>query len=194
MMERFTAGQRATLLQVARCALTNCLVRGLPPRSAAHGAAAGACVEGGSLLTDAACFVTLWQGQHGNLRGCRGEYTPQRPLLHAVAHMALAAALDDPRFPPLDAAELPQLRIEISVLSPLSPIQPGAVQIGRHGLLLAVGSKRALLLPEVAVEHHLGREALLEALCAKAGLPTGAWRDPDAGLWSFETEAWEEPA
>lgn len=199
-MERFTAPQRALLLATARTALTNCLVHGQSLRSAAQSAAAealpAAALPTGEaanpLLADAACFVTLWQGRHGVLRGCRGEFIAHQPLLNAVAQMALAAALDDPRFDPLTPAELPHVRIEISVLTPLTPIEPQEIELGRHGLMIAQGDRRGLLLPEVPIEHHLSRDAYLAALCAKAGLPAGAWRDPSTSLWSFETEAWEE--
>ena len=196
-MGRFTAQQRGVLLGVARAALTNCLVFEQPVGEAVQQAVAAAYAPrepDPALLADGACFVTLWQGEHGSLRGCRGEVAAHQPLIRSVAHMALAAALDDPRFRPLTAAEVPGLLIEISVLTPLEPIKPEAVEIGRHGLLLARGSHRGLLLPEVAVEHHMDAETFLDALCWKAGLPDGAWRDPAAALWAFETEAWEEPA
>lgn len=199
-MNRFTAPQRALLLTTARAALTNCLVHGQSPRSAAQSAAAEALAAvalpvgdaANPLLADAACFVTLWQGSHDVLRGCRGEFNAHQPLLAAVTQMALAAALDDPRFEPLTPTELPQVRIEISILTPLTPIEPQEIELGRHGLLIAQGNRRGLLLPEVPIEHHLSRDAYLAALCAKAGLPVGAWRDPSTSLWSFETEAWEE--
>jgi AmmeMemoRadiSam system protein A len=197
-MGRFSAAQRATLLTIARAALTNCLLCDLPPRAAAEQAvvvalAAGAGQPDDELMADAACFVTLWQSEHGRLRGCRGEFSAHQPLPAAVAQMALAAALDDPRFAPVAPAELPQLRIEISVLSPLQPIQPQAIQLGKHGLLLVQGDRRGLLLPAVPIEHHMEREQFLDALCHKAGLPADAWRDPATALWAFETEAWKEP-
>jgi len=201
-MQRFSEQQRALLLSVARTALINCLLREQRPSEAAQAAVAAALaaqpqtdpeMDVEALLTPAACFVTLWQGEHGNLRGCRGEFTPQQPLIEAVAQMALATALDDPRFAPVTAAEVPQLRIEISVLSPLRPIRPEEIEIGRHGLLIARGRQRGLLLPEVPVEHHMDVETFLDALCWKAGLREGDWRDPETALWAFETEAWEEP-
>lgn len=199
-MERFTASQRTLLLATARTALTNCLVHGQSLRNAAQSAAAEALAAATlpvgdtahPLLADAACFVTLWQDSHGMLRGCRGEFNAHQSLLKAVTQMALAAALDDPRFEPLTAAELPQTIIEISVLTPLAPIEPQDIALGRHGLLIVQGNRRGLLLPEVPIEHHLSRTAYLDALCAKAGLPDDAWRNPSTRIWSFETEAWEE--
>jgi AmmeMemoRadiSam system protein A len=198
-MQRFPAAQRALLLAVARAALINHLVRGQPPDAAVRQAAdAGlsSALAGeqpaAELLAAGACFVTLWLDQHGDLRGCRGEFAAHQPLLTAVGQMTLAAALDDPRFAPVTGADLPRLRIEISVLTPLEQIQPQQIEIGRHGLLIVQGSRRGLLLPSVPVEHHMQRDEFLAALCAKAGLPADAWRDPATALWSFETEAWEE--
>jgi AmmeMemoRadiSam system protein A len=196
-MNRFAPAQRALLLSVARAALVNHLAQRLPPSEAAAQAvnsALAACAGhlDDELLVEAACFVTLWDGVHGQLRGCRGEFAAQQPLLDAVANMALAAALDDPRFPPLTLSEVPHLRIEINVLSPLTPILPEEVEVGKHGLLIVLGDQRGLLLPQVAVDHHMQRDTFLDALCWKAGLPENFWRHPEARLWSFETEAWEE--
>lgn len=194
-MGRFTLQQRGLLLGIARAALTNRLVFGQSVSEAvqqAMGAAYAAGQPAPALLDAVACFVTIWQGEHGNLRGCRGEVSAHQPLIRSVAQMALAAALDDPRFTPVTAAEIPELLIEISVLTPLERIEPQAVEIGKHGLLIAHGAHRGLLLPEVAVEHHMDVEAFLEAVCWKAGLPESAWRDPATALWAFETEAWEE--
>ena len=111
-MGRFTEPQRRRLLTIARSALTICLARGLPPADAAQAAlhagqsplpGSGAPLEApleAALLANAACFVTLWSGPQHRLRGCRGEFTAHQPLVAAVAHMVLASALDDPRFPP----------------------------------------------------------------------------------------------
>lgn len=194
-MGRFTSQQRGLLLGIARAALTNRLVFGQSAAEAVQQAMAAAYAVGQldpALLDAGACFVTLWQGEHGDLRGCRGEVGAHQPLIRSVAQMALAAALDDPRFAPVTGAEMADLLIEISVLTPLERIEPQAVEIGRHGLLIVRGAHRGLLLPEVAVEHHMDAEAFLEAVCWKAGLPESAWRDPATALWAFEAEAWEE--
>lgn len=197
-MERFTALQRTILLATARHALAECLVHGQAAPAAAEAAVSAALESaparvGDPLLLEAACFVTLWQSRPHSLRGCRGEFTAHQPLLAAVAQMALAAALDDPRFTPLTGAELPSVRIEINVLTPLSPISPLDIELGLHGLLIERRSRRGLLLPQVPIEHHMTRPEFLDAVCAKAGLPDDAWRDAETRLWSFETEAWEEP-
>lgn len=144
------------------------------------------------LLQPRATFVTLWVRRTGDLRGCRGECFARRPLIESVAQMVLAAALDDPRFPPVNFDEVADLRIEINALTPLALIDPAAVVVGRHGLMLVVGSHAGLLLPDVPVRLGWDREEFLIGLCHKAGLPGHAWRSPDVQLYSFETEEWGE--
>ena len=85
-----------------------------------------------------AVFVTLRSGRE--LRGCIGTTVPLRPLGHAVAHAAWSAAFQDPRFDPVRGDELDRLRIEISVLGPLRPVQAAAEIVpGRDGVALASG-------------------------------------------------------
>lgn len=139
-----------------------------------------------------AVFVTLWRRDSGELRGCRGEIMAHYPLAQAVVEMAIAAAVDDPRFLPVTEAEIPLLAIEISVLTPLHPITASEVVIGRHGVLVSRGARRGLLLPQVATEHEMDREEFLDAVCQKAGLPAHAWRAPDTRLLAFETTVFEE--
>jgi AmmeMemoRadiSam system protein A len=106
-----------------------------------------------------------------------------------VQRVAALSALDDPRFPPVTAEELPHLAYEISVLSPLRPVaDPEEIVIGRDGLFLLAGERTGLLLPQVPVERGWHREAFLRAICLKAGLPEDAWRWPDARLFRFEAE------
>jgi len=137
-------------------------------------------------------FVTL--EVHGKLHGCIGVIEPREPLRASIAHCARGAALDDPRFPSLLPAELPALQIEISILSPLSPIDPKDVEIGKHGLVVATEDRRGLLLPQVATEHHFSREEFLEETCRKAGLPRDAWRDPQTKVFGFTCEIFQEDA
>lgn len=123
----------------------------------------------------------------GELRGCVGYVFPQYSLYRTVAETAVAAAFDDPRFAPLQKEEYPRLEYEISVLSPLSPIDPEDVEVGRHGLVITYGSRRGLLLPQVPVEHKWNREMFLEQTCLKAGLPSDAW-EHGAKLEAFTAE------
>lgn len=183
-----TTEERHLLLQVAREALRR--VFALAVDDVIDVSEAGRTHP--ALRVPRAVFVTLWRRDTGELRGCRGESTPSRPLVEAVADMTCAAAFDDPRFAPVTDGELPRLQLEISVLSPLHPIPPGDVEPGRHGLLIVAGRSRGLLLPQVALEHGMSRTEFLAALCWKAGLPEDAWQRPGVELLAFETECWQE--
>ncbi len=119
-------------------------------------------------------FTTLHLG--GDLRGCVGYAMPVLPLHLAVAETAKAAAFEDSRFLPVTEPEATELGISLSVLSPLFPIRPDDVQVGRHGLLASLGGFRGLLLPQVPVECGWDRETFLEQTCRKAGLSLDAWR------------------
>jgi len=121
-----------------------------------------------------AAFVTLHH--HGHLRGCVGTVRPVKPLYLAVADAAVSAALRDPRFEPVTQPELPQLSIEISLLSLFFPVEPEEVKPGEHGLMISQGFHRGLLLPCTAVEHGWSRERFLEETCVKAGLERDAWK------------------
>ncbi len=128
-----------------------------------------------NLLAERGVFVTL--KKKGELRGCIGFIEPVATLYETVIHSAIYAASEDPRFPPVKDEELKDLDIEVSVLSPLKKIDdPGLVQVGKHGLVIARGSQRGLLLPQVAVENGWSREIFLNQACVKAGLPPDAWK------------------
>lgn len=121
-------------------------------------------------------FVTL--RKHGALRGCIGQMDFSRPLWENVAVAAVAAGLNDPRFEPVSEGELPQLRLEISVLDPPVPIARWEdFDVTRHGVIVERAGRRALLLPKVAQEFGWGAEQVLRAVCEKAGLPAEVWRD-----------------
>ena len=135
-------------------------------------------------------FVTLML--NGQLRGCVGQILAAEPLTQAVAHSAVSAAFGDPRFMPLTAAELPQIHIEISVLSPLHSIRPEDVRLGVHGLMVCCGARRGLLLPQVATEFGWGAQTFLEQTCRKAGLPSDAWQQRGTELYGFTAEKFGE--
>jgi uncharacterized protein len=118
-------------------------------------------------------FTTLYS--IGRLRGCVGYPTALMPLYRAVTESARAAAFEDPRFPPVVLEEARTVKICLSVLSPMMPILPEQIEVGRHGLLVSGGSGRGLLLPQVPLEHGWDRNTFLEETCRKAGLPTDAW-------------------
>ena len=134
-------------------------------------------------------FTTLHL--HGRLRGCIGYVFSSQSLYRTVAETARAAAFDDPRFEPVTLAEAEDLKVEISVLSPLQPITPEEVVVGKHGLVAMQGGRRGLLLPQVPLEWHWGREAFLSQTCLKAGLPPDAWRR-GAELQAFTAEVFGE--
>jgi AmmeMemoRadiSam system protein A len=134
-------------------------------------------------------FTTLHL--HGKLRGCIGYVLSTQSLYSTVAETARAAAFDDPRFQPVTLEEAPELKIEISVLSLLVPIQPEDVVIGKHGLVVMQGGRRGLLLPQVPLEWNWDRETFLSQTCMKAGLPPDAWRR-GAELQAFTAEVFGE--
>ena len=173
----FSLDQRRTLLRIAHEAILSVLERRpfpepspLPP----------------GLSDPRGVFTTLYlrgglpgdlPGDLGRqLRGCVGYAVPIAPLYRAVAETARAAAFEDSRFLPVTKEEALKLEVSLSVLSRLFPIHPEAVEVGRHGLVISLGARRGLLLPQVAVEHGWDRETFLEQTCRKAGLPLDAWR------------------
>ncbi len=136
-------------------------------------------------------FVTLTID--GNLRGCIGLVEGIKPLYEGVADMAIAAAFEDPRFPPLQPDELPKVTIEISVLSPLKRIRSvDEIQVGKHGLLIQSHGNRGLLLPQVAVEYGWDEEVFLSQTCIKAGMPGDCWQHPDTEIYVFSAEIFDE--
>ena len=129
------------------------------------------------------------------LRGCIGSFTGSGPLVDTVREMAVSASTRDPRFPPLSEAELGEVDLEISVLSPLRPVSdPNEIEVGRHGIFITRGFHSGVLLPQVASEYGWDRETFLEHTCAKAGLPADAWRDADTRIEVFEAQVFGEKA
>ena len=135
-------------------------------------------------------FVSLKRA--GQLRSCCGYLGEAIPLGQALDRAAERAATDDPRFPPISSSELNDLNMEVWLLYAPQPVAArgedriGAVDIGRHGLQIARGANRGLLLPSVAVDHHLDAPSFLKQVCLKAGLPPDAWKSDDTQLLTFE--------
>jgi AmmeMemoRadiSam system protein A len=134
-------------------------------------------------------FTTLRIGD--NLRGCVGQPFPLQPLAEAVASTAASAAMRDPRFSPLSVAEFTSVRISLSVLSPIFNIRPEEIELGRHGLLISLGGRHGLLLPQVPVEMGWNLATFLEQTCRKSGLASDAWNN-GALLEAFTTEVFGE--
>ena len=171
---------RKLLLQLAREAITS------------HVGVASAQVPGpaGVLAQLGGAFVSLHRD--GDLRGCIGHIERTLPLGTVVPQCAVAACSTDPRFPPVTAAELERIDIEISLLGPLEPMNgPEDIEIGRHGLMVEHGWHRGLLLPQVATEWNWDANTFLGQTCHKAGLPRDAWKQ-GAIVWRFEAEVFGE--
>ena len=172
---------RALLIGLAREAIL-CRRHGRPGASSAGGRCVS--IVGGA-------FVTLTS--RGELRGCIGQTEPDGPLGAVIIHCAAAAALADPRFPPVSRDELDLLGVEISVLTPPEAvIGIDQINVGRHGLIVQQGRHRGLLLPQVATEYGWSREEFLSHTCRKAGLPVDAWRR-GAQIFCFEAEIFGDP-
>lgn len=152
--------------------------------------------ETGIVVTEAMkepCGVFVTLKKHGDLRGCIGHILAQMPLVDAVVENAMSAAFRDPRFGALDARELPQVHIEISVLTPPDKVARFRdIVIGTHGILLSKQGRRAVFLPQVASEQGWNLEQTLTHLAMKAGLPPDAWRE-DAAFEVFEAIVFGEP-
>lgn len=148
--------------------------------------------EDSAVFAELGAFVTLTRQEA--LRGCIGNMTGRGPLWLTVAAMAFAAAFQDPRFVPLQAAEWPEVALSVSVLGPLSLCpDPERVEIGRHGLLLSLGTRSGVFLPQVPVEQGWDRPVYLQQLCVKAGLPLDAWKSPEARLYWYEALVFTPP-
>jgi AmmeMemoRadiSam system protein A len=132
----------------------------------------------------AGAFVTLTLNKQ--LRGCIGYITSELTLFDTVCDAAKQAALNDPRFYPVTENEFAEINIEISILSPLSPIYSyDQIQLGVHGLVLDDEYNRAILLPQVAVENNFDLPQFLTALCEKAGLDPYAWETDMLNIKTF---------
>lgn len=129
-------------------------------------------------------FVTVYVNR--DLRGCIGTFSESEPLYKNVHQMALQAALEDNRFKPVAADELGDMEIEISVLTPRVRIEgPEEIEIGKHGVYLIHGIRRATLLPQVAVQQNYTPVEFLEC-CAKnkLGMSRNSWKEAD--LYVYE--------
>ncbi|MBZ5646346.1 MAG: AmmeMemoRadiSam system protein B [Acidobacteriia bacterium] len=171
-----TAQERAELLNIARQAVRAAVLerkRYEPPTP-----------KSDALLQERGAFVTL--KRRGELRGCIGATVAQKPLYVTVRDVAVYAALQDPRFPPVSAAEFNDLEFEVSVISPFRRVlDVREVRVGEHGLLVRRGRNEGLLLPQVPIEQKWDRHTFLEKCCHKAGLDADAWKDSGTDIFVF---------
>ena len=191
-----TAEEKSALLADARETITAKLESRGPVYSRSRELAAA--VESGASVLAKHCgaFVTVHKTAEGTggtragglrrLRGCIGRMTGAESLEKTVRTMAFEAAFGDPRFPPLQAAELPYCDVEISVLSPMKQCpDPEKVKVGVHGLYLICRGRSGVLLPQVPVEQGWNLDEYLDYICVKAGLPPKSYKAPNAELFTF---------
>lgn len=170
-----TQSEKEELLKIARGSINGYLKNGKAPEFEVSD----------NLKKFGAAFVTL--EKQGNLRGCIGYTTAVEPLFQTVSSCAVQAAVNDRRFTPVTYDELKDIHIEISVLSPMQPVESlDEIKVGRDGLMIFKGTNRGLLLPQVAEEYGWDRIRFLEQTCRKAGLPSNAYKSPDAVIYKFQ--------
>lgn len=176
-MQCLSEEERRAILALARQALTEAVCDGrlLAPFP-----------NEGIFSTRCGVFVTLHA--RGKLRGCIGVIDGHEPLGESIVRCTASAALQDPRFTQMLPEEVVESEIEVSLLSPLQRILPEEIQVGKHGVVVEQGMRRGLLLPQVAMEHHLDRERFLEETCYKAGCSRDAWKNPETAIYGFTCE------
>lgn len=176
-----TDADKTKLLEIARKTLEEYLATGATPDFDVSE----------NLKQPGAAFVTLTK--HEQLRGCIGQTVAVQPLYKTISYCAIQAAVADPRFPPVSKAELDDINIEISVLTPLQKVASlDEIEVGRDGLMISRGPYRGLLLPQVATEYNWDKTTFLQQTCRKAGLPTDAYQKPDAELFKFQAVIFHE--
>ena len=142
-------------------------------------------------------FISFKHGE--KLRACKGQFGQLMPLGPLVNKVAEDSATNDPRFTPLRADELPQLMTEVSLMFNPQPVQAkgearvAAIQVGRHGLVIANPKGRGLLLPQVATENRWDTLTFLQGVCRKASLPNDAWKADETQLMTFEARLLHSP-
>jgi AmmeMemoRadiSam system protein A len=191
MTETYTLEERTLLLAIARQTLESITtgqdappvnVDDLPP----------------TLAADRACFVSLHRRVDGSLRGCTGTLVARRPLALEVIHMTIQTARHDPRFYPVQADEVADLHIEISVLTPPQPLDfdgpddlLSKLRPGVDGVTLQLDARRATFLPQVW-ESYADPAIFLSLLSEKMGRPM-AWRDPNVEVQTYQAVLIGEP-
>ena len=151
---------------------------------------------GGIFSKKMGVFTTLTK--NGELRGCIGFPYPIKRLDEAIIESAIAAATEDPRFPPVTLDEMSKICVEVTILTPPVKLDvkkadlPKHIKIGVHGLLIKRGVYSGLLLPQVAVEYNFDQEEFLSQTCMKAGLPPDCWLLEDTEIYVFTGKIFKE--
>jgi AmmeMemoRadiSam system protein A len=144
-------------------------------------------IDSPALKESRGAFVSLHK--KGQLRGCIGYIEGKGPLHKTIEEMAEAAAFRDPRFAPVTEKELPELDIEISVLTPIKKITDvNEIEVGKHGIYIKKEWYSGLLLPQVAIEYGWDRKTFLEHTCRKAGISSNAWKEKDVEIYIFSAD------
>jgi len=168
-----TEEQKKMLLNLAREAL-ECAFKGLPMPE----------LDVNLPIRPFGVFVTLKKGN--KLRGCIGTFKSQE-IEKMIIEATLSSAFQDPRFPPVTSGELPELKYEITLLTPLTPVKNiEEIRVGQDGLMVEKGFQRGLLLPQVAVEQGWDKYTFLMHTCVKAGLPPDCYNDSDVRIFKFQ--------
>ncbi len=153
------------------------------------------------LLRYGMTFTTLLKinGVGRELRGCIGYLQPVEALAINVINSAIAAATQDPRFPPVELYELDHIIFEVSVLSLPEVVEMSdrrraveAIVLGRDGLIVEYGIYKGLLLPEVPVEYCWDKETFLSETCVKAGMPADCWLSDKVRIMKFTARTFRE--
>ena len=189
MEDGLNADEKQTLLRLAREALQQGVagqtmpvlnLQNLPPALRATGAS----------------FITLTIA--GELRGCIGALEPYQPLAEDVREHAVAAALEDPRFPPVSREEVGRIKIEISRLTLPRDLEYtdaedllGKLHPHVDGVILRDGMRRATFLPQVW-EKIPDKEQFLDNLCYKMGAAPDTWRRKHLEVLTYQVEEFEE--
>jgi len=178
----FSLEERKALLNLARYAIEAPLKPvGKPP----------AFENTPALCSQRGAFVTI--KKQGGLRGCIGTFVSSCAVTQTVQEMAQAAAFEDPRFPPLRGEEIPDIDLEISVLTPMQPVKNvEEIEVGKHGIYIVQGRCRGVLLPQVATENCWDRKTFLEQTCCKAGLNPNCWKEKGTQIFIFSAEIFGE--
>ncbi len=179
-----SADDRAKLIQLATAALAAEVTGSADPIAVDHE---------GLLGQKRGCFVTVTN--NGRLRGCIGTFQPRQSLAETIIEMG-AAAGQDPRFfsDPITSAELDEVDVEVSVLSPLAETDdPAALTVGEHGIFIICGGRSGCFLPEVATDMGWDAQQFLSYCCSeKAGLPADAWRDRQTQVFLFTSQKFSQ--
>ncbi|MGQ4892663.1 MAG: TIGR00296 family protein [Candidatus Njordarchaeia archaeon] len=153
------------------------------------------------LYEKAGVFVTLnrLHDKEEELRGCIGYIIPIKPLVEAVIDVAISAATEDPRFPPIEPRELDSIIVEVTVLTPPTKIEVEDPQeylqkitIGKDGLIVKYGPFSGTLLPQVPIEYNWDVKTFLEHLCWKAGLEKDCWKNKKVEIYKYQGAIWKE--